>query len=105
MAIYDEAYRWTKSKLIDPAGKEYAVSQVVFWKGDQKTPMYDAGTRGVPLEARATHTAQLIFKKTPSNVKMIKKLTIHPFIYWRRVFGIWTWQEHDLPFQDLRVSR
>jgi archaellum component FlaC len=105
VALYDEAYRWTKSKLIDPAGKEYVVSHVVFLKGDQKTTMYDAGMRGVPLEARATQTAQLIFKKTPSNLKMIKKLTLHPFIYWRRVLGIWTWQEQDLLFQDLRVSR
>jgi hypothetical protein len=103
VAIYDEAYRWTKSKLWDPAGKEYEVSQVVFWKGDQKTSMYDAGNRGVPLDARATQTAQLTFKKTPSNLKMIKKLTIHPFVYWRRVF--WTWQEQDLVFQNLRVSR
>jgi hypothetical protein len=103
VAIYDEAYRWTKSKLWDPAGKEYEVSQVVFWKGDQKTSMYDAGNRGVPLDARATQTAQLTFKKTPSNLKMIKKLTIHPFVYWRKVF--WTWQEQDLVFQNLRVSR
>jgi hypothetical protein len=103
VAIYDEAYRWTKSKLWDPAGKEYEVSQVVFWKGDQKTSMYDAGNRGVPLDARATQMAQLTFKKTPSNLKMIKKLTIHPFVYWRKVF--WTWQEQDLVFQNLRVSR
>lgn len=103
VAIYDEAYRWTKSKLGDPAGKEYEVSQVVFWKGDQKTSMYDAGNRGVPLDARATQTAQLTFKKTPSNLKTIKKLTIHPFVYWRKVF--WTWQEQDLVFQNLRVSR
>jgi hypothetical protein len=103
VALYDEAYRWTKSKLWDPAGKEYEVSQVVFWKGDQKTSMYNAGNRGVSLDARATQTAQLTFKKTPSNLKMIKKLTIHPFVYWRRVF--WTWQEQDLVFQNLRVSR
>jgi hypothetical protein len=105
VALYDEAFRWSKSKLIDPTGKEHVVSQVVFWKGDQKTSMYDAGSRGVPVEARATHTVQLLFKKTPSNLKMIKKLTLHPFIYWRRVFGIWTWQEEDLVFQDLRISR
>jgi hypothetical protein len=103
VALYDEAYRWTKSKLWDPAGKEYEVSQVVFWKGDQKTSMYDAGNRGVPLDARASQTAQLTFKKTPSNLKMIKKLTLHPFVYWKRVF--WTWQEQDLVFQNLRVSR
>lgn len=103
VALYDEAYRWTKSKLWDPAGKEYEVSQVVFWKGDQKTSMYDAGNRGVPLDAKATQTAQLTFKKTPSNLKMIKKLTLHPFVYWRKIF--WIWQEQDLVFQNLRVRR
>lgn len=105
VALYDGAYRWTKSKLIDPAGKEYMVSQVVFWKGNEKTSMYDAGTRGVTLDAKATQTAHLIFKKTPSNLKVIRKLTLHPFIYWRRAFWTWTWQEQNLVFQDLRVSR
>jgi hypothetical protein len=103
VAIYDEAYRWGKSKLMDTAGKEYDVSQVLFWKEEQKTSMYDAGNRGVPVIARTTQTAQLIFKKVPSNLKTIKKLTIHPFIYLRKVF--WTWQEHDLVFQNVRVSR
>jgi hypothetical protein len=103
VAIYDEAYRWAKSKLMDTAGKEYEVSQVIFWKGQQKTSMYDAGTRGVPIDARTTQTAQLIFKKVPSDLKTIKKLTIHPFIYLRKVF--WTWQEHDLVFQNIGVSR
>jgi len=100
VAIYDEAYRWTKSKLMDTAGKEYEVSQVIFWKGQQKASMYDAGTRGVPIDARTTQTAQLIFRKVPSDLKTIKKLTIHPFIYLRR-----TWQEHDLVFQNVGVSR
>jgi hypothetical protein len=100
VAIYDEAYRWTKSKLLDTAGNEYYVSQVVFWKGQQKTSMYDAGTRGVIMNAKGTQTAQLIFKKVPPDLKTIKTLTIHPFIYLRR-----TWREHDLVFQNIAVSR
>jgi hypothetical protein len=104
VAIYDESYRWGKSKLTDTAGKEYEVSQVVFWKGQQKTSMRDAGSRGVTIDARTAQTAQLIFRKVPSSLKTIKKLTIHPFIYWRIVF-VWKWQEHDLVFQNLRVSR
>jgi len=104
VAMYDENYRWGKSKLTDTADKEYEVSQVVFWKGDQKTSMYEAGSRGVPLDARTTQTAQLIFKKVPTNLKMIKKLTIHPFVYWRVVF-VWKWVEQDLPFENIRVSR
>jgi hypothetical protein len=104
VAIYDESYRWGKSKLTDSAGKDYEVSQVVFWKGDQKTSMYSAGMRGVQTDAGSTQTAQLIFKKVPSNLKTIKKLTLHPFVYWRVVF-VWKWQEQDLAFENIRVSR
>ena len=103
VAIYDEAYRWRKSKLADTANKEYDVSQVVFWKGDQKTSMYNAGNRGVSIDPKTTQTAQLIFKKVPANLKTINKLTLHPFVYLRRLF--WTWQEEDLVFQNIRVSR
>ena len=104
VAIYDEAYRWVKSKLTDAAGKEHEVLQVVFWKGKQKTSMYDAGTRGVPVDARTTCTAQLIFRKVPSDLKTISKLTIHPFVYFRKAF-IWTWKDYGLPFKNIRVSR
>jgi len=104
VAIYDEAYRWAKSRVMDTAEKEYEVSQVVFWKGQQKTSMYDAGNRGVPIDPRTMQTAQLIFKKVPANLKTINKLTIHPFVYQRKVV-IWTWQEQDLVFQNIRVSR
>jgi hypothetical protein len=104
IAIYDERFRWSKSKLTDTTGKEYEVSEVVFWKEQQKTSMYDAGTRGIPLDAGTKQAGQLIFKNVSSNLKTIKKLTIHPFIYWRIVF-VWKWQEHDLAFQNLRVSR
>jgi hypothetical protein len=104
VAIYDENYRWGKSKLTDAAGKDYEVSQVVFWKGKQKTSMYSAGMRGVQADAGSTQTAQLIFKKIPSNLKMIKKLTLHPFVYWRVVF-VWQWQDKDLAFENIRMSR
>ncbi len=104
VAIYDEAYRWVKPKLIDNTDKEYEASQVVFWKGEQKTTMRDAGSRGVSLDAKTTQTAQLIFKKIPSNLRAIKHLTIHPFVYFRRVIG-WSWQEQDLPFANVRVGR
>jgi hypothetical protein len=104
IAIYDENFRWSKSKLTDTVGNEYQVSQVVFWKGQQRTSMYDAGTRGVPVDAGTKQAAQLIFKKVSPNLKTIKKLTIHPFIYWRMLF-VWKWQEHDLAFESIRVSR
>jgi hypothetical protein len=103
VALYDESYRWTKSKLTDNADKEHDVSQVVIWKGQQKTSMYEAGSRGIPIDPRTTQAVQLIFKKAPSNLKTIKKLAIHPYIYQRKIF--WTWQEHDLVFQNVRMSR
>jgi hypothetical protein len=105
VAIYDEAYRWVKSRLTDAADKEYEVSQVVFWNREEKISMYSAGNRGVPIDARMMQTAQLIFKKVPPNMKTIKKLTIHPFVYWRKAKVFWTYQEQDLVLQNIRVSR
>jgi hypothetical protein len=104
VALYDANYRWEKSKLTDTAGKEYEVSQVMFWKGQQKTSMYDAGRQGVPVDARTMRTAQLIFKKVPTNLRTINKLKLHPYIGWRVVF-VWKWQDHNLVFQNVRVSR
>jgi hypothetical protein len=66
--------------------------------------MYSAGMRGVQADAGSTQTAQLIFKKVPSNLKTIKKLTLHPFVYWRVVF-VWKWQDQDLAFENIRLSR
>lgn len=103
VAIYDENFKWTKSKITDTTGKEYDVSQVLFWKEKQKISIYEAGKQGVQIEARTKQTAQLIFKKVPSNMKTIKKLLIHPFVYWRVVF-VWKWQEHDLVFQNVRMG-
>jgi hypothetical protein len=99
VAIYDEAYSWAKSKLTDTAGKEYEVSQVFFWKGQQKSSVSDTGRRGVSIEAGAKQTVQLIF-----NLKTINQLTIRPFIYVRTAF-IWTWQEGNLVFQNIRLGR
>lgn len=104
VALYDGDYGWVKSKLMDNEDKEYEVAQVVFWKGKQKTSMRDAGRRGVPMDANTKQTAQLIFKKVPSNLRTIKHLTIHPFVYFRKVF-VWSWQEQDLTFENIRVTR
>jgi hypothetical protein len=103
VALYDENYRCAKSRWQDSAGKEYVTAQVIFRKGQQQTSMRDAGSRGVPLEARATQTAQLIFKGVSVKPKTIEKLTLHPFVYQRVIF--WTWQEQDLHFPNIRVSR
>ena len=102
VALYDHAYRWTKSRITDPEGKEHNVSEVTFYSGSEKTTMYSAGSRGVPLEGRATRSVLLHFKQVPS-MKSISKLMIHPYIYYRKVF--WSWQEFDFAFQNVRISR
>jgi predicted heme/steroid binding protein len=104
IALYDDTYGWTKSKMKDASGNEYDVSQVVFWKGQQKQTMYEAGRRGASMEGGTKQTAQLIFKKAPTNLKSINKLTLHPFVYFRRVFS-WSWQENNFVFQNIHVGR
>ncbi|NPU83561.1 MAG: hypothetical protein HPY65_03650 [Syntrophaceae bacterium] len=102
VALYDQAYRWTKSRITDSEGKEHNVSEVTFYSGSEKTTMYSAGSRGVPLEGRATKSVLMHFKQVPGT-RSIRKLTIHPYVYHRKVF--WSWQEFDFAFQNVRVSR
>ncbi|PKN34298.1 MAG: hypothetical protein CVU61_08945 [Deltaproteobacteria bacterium HGW-Deltaproteobacteria-19] len=102
VALYDQAYRWTKSRVTDTVGKEHDVSEVTFWSGNEKTTMYSAGSRGVPLDGRTTKSVLLFFKQVPG-MKSVRKLTIHPYVYYRKVF--WSWQEFDFAFQNVRVSR
>ncbi|MFA5180055.1 MAG: hypothetical protein WC405_01940 [Syntrophales bacterium] len=102
VALYDENYRWTKSRWKDSAGKEYESAQVMFRKGQQQTSMRDAGSRGVPLEARAMQTAQLVFNGVSVKPKTIGKLILHPFVYQRVIF--WTWQEQDLHFPNISIG-
>ncbi|MBN1381806.1 MAG: hypothetical protein JXA41_09040 [Deltaproteobacteria bacterium] len=104
IALYDENYRWTKSKMTDASGREYQVSQVVFWKGKQKQTMYEAGYRGASLEGRSTQTAQFVFKNVPANMREINKFTLHPFVYFRKVFS-WSWEEFNFAFQNVRIER
>ncbi len=66
VALYDHAYRWTKSRITDPEGKEHNVSEVTFYSGNEKTTMYMPEAGGVPLEGRATRSVLLHFKQVPS---------------------------------------
>jgi hypothetical protein len=102
VALYDQAYRWTKSRVTVAAGKEVDVAEVTFWAGNEKTTMYSAGSRGVPLEGRTTKSVLLFFKQVPG-MRSVPKLTIHPYVYHRKVF--WSWQEFDFAFQNVRVTR
>jgi hypothetical protein len=102
VALYDQAYRWTKSRVTVAAGKEVDVAEVTFWAGNEKTTMYSAGSRGVPLEGRTTKSVLLFFKQVPG-MRSVPKLTIHPYVYHRKVF--WSWQDFDFAFQNVRVTR
>jgi hypothetical protein len=103
VALFDENYRWTRSKLTDASGKQHEVVSVVFWNGSQRTSMRDAGSRGMAIEPRATQRVQLIFRNVPLKMKTIPSIKLHPFVYQRVV--IWTWQELDLVFQNIGISQ
>ncbi|MBN1664028.1 MAG: hypothetical protein JW943_10550 [Deltaproteobacteria bacterium] len=104
VGLYDDTYGWIKSKMTDNAGQDSTVSQVVFWNGQKKQTTYEAGRRGPILEGGSKLKAQFIFKKAPAKLKSINKLTLHPYVYFPRTFG-WSWQEKDIVFQNIRISR
>jgi peptidoglycan hydrolase CwlO-like protein len=104
VALYDETYGWVKSKLTDASGNDHVVSQVVFWKGQVKKTAYESGRHGASLESGSKQTAQLIFKKAPANLKSVPKLTLHPYVYFRKMFS-WSWEEANVSFENIRVNR
>ena len=89
IALYDDAFEWTKSIMTDSEGKNHNVNQIHFAKGSKKIAMSAAGTKGVDMAPGESVTAYLVFKKAGRGVKT---LTLHPFIYQ----GRWSWKEHDL---------
>jgi class 3 adenylate cyclase len=90
VALYDDAFTWTKSKMTDDAGKNHDVNRVNFAKGSKKIAMSAAGTEGVHIAPGESVTAYLVFKK--ASRRGAKTLNLHPFIYQ----GRWNWKEHDL---------
>ncbi|NTW16844.1 MAG: hypothetical protein HGA41_05200, partial [Syntrophaceae bacterium] len=89
VALYDDAFRWTKSKITDDAGKNQHVSNVTFTKGSQKVAMSASGTRGITVGPGETVAASMTFKK--ESLRAVRSLDLHPFIYEGR-----RWQEHDI---------
>jgi hypothetical protein len=88
VALYDDSFRWTKSKLTDQTGKTIDVSKVAFIKNNSTTTAGMSGTQGFPLAPGDSALVTLSFKK---NGKAFKSLILHPFIYQGR-----SWKEHDL---------
>jgi len=88
IALYDDAYRWTKSQLTDDAGKKFDVNTVSFEKASETILMSAVGKQGGPVGPRESVTIYMTFKKAG---KGAKALNLHPFIYQGR-----SWKEHDL---------
>jgi class 3 adenylate cyclase len=98
VALYDDNYRWTKSRLIDEGGHAYEVREVYFRKGGKRTSMNDTGKTGIPIDGGATATVHLVFKQISDGSRRAT-LNLHPFIY----YG-WRWTEHDVNFTDLALK-
>jgi hypothetical protein len=94
VALYDDDYRWTKSKLADYSGKTIDVSKVSFTKNNSTTTAGMAGTSGFPVAPGESALVILSFKKSG---KAFQSLILHPFIYQGR-----SWKEHDLPIKLVR---
>jgi len=88
VALYDDAFSWPKSKIVDTDGTTYYVNTVTFSKNDKTVTAQAAGRNGIDIAHDETVTAHLTFKNIG---KRVKEFALHPFIYQGR-----GWKEHDL---------
>jgi hypothetical protein len=77
IAIYDDAYWWAKSQILDETGEKHDVSEVVFLNDAEKISMSLTGTQGIAVAPKKSVIANLTFKKS---FKTAKTLVLHPFI-------------------------
>ncbi len=89
VALYDDAFRWPKSRVVDVNGTSYYVNTVKFIKNSKTVTAQTAGRDGIPIADDESVTAHLTFKNIGKRVKEFK---LHPFIYQ----GSRNWKEHDL---------
>ena len=95
VALYDDAFGWTKSKITDGNGTKHDVKKVSFVKGSKAITMSAAGTVGILIAPHESVTTYLTFKR---DGKGLKALNLHPFIYQGRR----NWKEHELAM-DLKT--
>lgn len=88
VALYDDAFSWPKSRVVDAGGTSYYVNTVNFVKNSKTVTAKAAGRDGLPLAHNESATVSLTFKNLNKRVKEFK---LHPFIYQGR-----NWKEHDL---------
>jgi len=77
IAIYDDAYWWAKSQILDEAGEKHDVDKVIFLNDAEKISMALTGTQGIAVAPQKSVIANLTFKKS---FKTAKTLVLHPFI-------------------------
>ncbi len=99
IALYDSAYRWTKSSITDQSGKSRVVSSVYSISGGKKTTMYQAGTAGLPIAAGGAISIYMIFSAPSASARSLKRFYLHPFIYQGR-----NWREHSLTFRSVGLE-
>jgi hypothetical protein len=98
VALYDDSYRWAKSRLIDESGHSYEVREVYYRKGAERISMYDTGKTGIPVDGGATVAVHLVFKEISDGSRRAT-LNLHPFVYYGR-----SWTEHDVDFPDITLK-
>ncbi|NPU86001.1 MAG: adenylate/guanylate cyclase domain-containing protein [Syntrophaceae bacterium] len=99
IALYDSAYRWTKSSITDQAGRSSVVSSVYSMSGGKKTTMYQAGTAGLPVAAGSSTSIYMTFPAPSRSVRSLRSFHLHPFIYQGR-----NWREHSLTFRSVGIE-
>lgn len=99
IALYDAAYRWTKSSITGPSGRSSFAASVYSLSGGKKTTMAQAGTSGFPLAAGSTISIYLVFPAPAGFGQHLKNIHLHPFIYQGR-----SWKEHSLNFRTVTLG-
>lgn len=99
--FYAERSRYTKSKMTGGNGSEYEVTEIYRYDNDQHYLVRE-GER-ITLLAGGSVTLQFVFKNVPS-MRTVKTLGIHTYSG-TRTFVVYRWREHDVFFNNLKLSR
>jgi class 3 adenylate cyclase len=98
VALYDSAFRWTKSTITDQIGKTTEVASVASFSGGKKKTMAQAGTTGLPVAAGSAVSITMVFPAPSGSTRTLKAFHFHPFIYQGR-----SWKEHSLTFRNIAL--
>ncbi len=99
--FYADRSRYTKSKMTGGNGSDYEVTEIYRYDNDQHYQIRE-GER-ITLLSGGSVTLQFVFKNVP-NMRTVKALGIHTYSG-TRTFVIYKWREHDVFFNNLKLSR